>query len=273
VNGIRVVLVWGDPRTLDQFVAFAKTTSMWDFDLDELADRRYIQLLIGPVPISGPVIHFSADTDPTEIVCLVDHAIPEWVEAGTPTDWGWTQVTALPRPSRYPLQVDILVVSLNWSGSLDGWSSSQWCDAGFRPMQRARLAVEPSAGLVSTIGVRILEVGTDAHGVGYVVAFAPDREELDSADLPHHGWRLEPWVRIRRQAWSDLADLADSIETVVLSALGTAIASEVKLHDVEAINADVLYLLPSDVRDALEDALMALPDDPPSKTPGTHRDM
>lgn len=254
---VECTVVWGDPRDQRGFTAY---TSMLTSDQIVYGDggQPFAELEMGPVPVAGPIIHQTmSDAGHLQVMVLVDVLAPSWVTAGTPVDWGWQPVDELPKPSRYPFPVDVLLLASNWAGSFDGWSSSQWCDADMKAMQRTTVPVSP--GSADQIQVRVLETGVDGHGVGYAVVFTPDRPVVDAADLDRHGWRREPWVRVRRQSWSDLADLAEAIEALTVPVFGSSVVSEVTIHDVTAVNADVLYLLPEDVRDALTDALAADP--------------
>lgn len=241
-------LVWGNPRAAGEHVVFTREIAPEDVRLS--VDGQYAHFDVGPVPVSGPVISRENDE---HVTVLVDQAIPEWVTGPVLADWGWHQLSEVPRPARYPFPVDILVLSMNWAGAFEGWSRSHWLDGAVRPMQRFELPVAPDAS--ERISVRILETGTDQHGVGYAVAFAPEREQIDGLHLVSKGWRSEPWVRIRRKSWMDLADLSDCIETHVVTALRSPIITDVTIHDLNAINGETFSLLPADVRDALESAL------------------
>lgn len=247
-----VYLVWGDPRRPGEFVAYRCERPA---ALRFTADKAFAFLEVGPVPVAGPVISF--DSQDTATV-LADQVIPDWVEDTTLTMWGWERVAEIPKPTVYPFQVDVLLVAPNWTGSLDGWSSTQWFSHGLRPLQRLPLQIGDAGE--HQIQVRILETGVDPHGVGYVVAYAPDRAELDAAEIHTQGWRREPWVRIRRQSWLDLAALSDNYESIVEQALRTPIVVDVKIHALNPVNAAALAYLPADVRDALEFTLGQLPD-------------
>jgi hypothetical protein len=220
------------------------------------ADGTFASLEVGPVPVSGPIVAAPDETGAGDLVVLLDGDIPDWVTEQVLEDWGWSVGGELPTSlTGFPFQADVLLLAMNWSGSLDGWSSTLWFDAGVAPMQRLELRLSPYEE--SAISVRVLETGTDQHGVGYAVVYAQDRSEVDHANVTAAGWRREPWVRIRRQSWSDLADMSEAIEARVVPFRGQALVRDVIIHDANLINSQVFELLPGDVRDALESALTA----------------
>lgn len=249
-------LVWGNPRIPGEYVAFRNRIA--DDAVQLKLEGRYAALEVGPVPVSGPVISRPGEED---LVILLDASIPEWVQSQVLAGWGWEPVVEIPRPGRFPFPVDLLVLSQSWTGAFDGWSRTLWLDAAVRPMQRIDIPVGPDSKVL--LSVRVLEVGVDQHGVGYAVVYAPERNEVDNALLGSHGWRAEPWVRIRRKTWMDLADLSGCVEAQVVTAMRSPIISQMMIHDLRGINGEALAFLPEDVREALEVALAKdLPDSP-----------
>lgn len=245
-------VVWGALRDPDHRVVATRA----GIDGVELnASKTFASFDVGPVPVSGPVVASPAEDGTGSLVVLVDADIPDWVSEPVLTDWGWEVGGDLPTLARFPFQADVLLLAMNWSGSLDGWSASLWLDTGVAPMQRIELRLSPYDD--TALPVHVLETGTDQHGVGYAVVYASDRAQVDQANVTVAGWRREPWVRIRRQSWSDLADLSQAIETKVVSFRGQPLVQSVVIHDLLAINSGTFPLLPGDVRDAFEQALAA----------------
>lgn len=247
-----VWVVWGDPSDRDARLTARRTLT--DDQAAVAPDGRFAALEIGPVPVSGPVLSRAGSA---QLVVLADRVVPDWVSGSFLGDWGWRLDEDLPEVVREPFQVDALVVASNWAGSLDGWSSSLWLECPVRPMQR--LSIETSPGITtSSLDVRVLDVGADAHGVGYAVFYCPDRGRLDEHQLLWRGWRQEPGVRVRRRVWADLASLSDAVEAKVSVLFGRAIVATVEVHDADGIQDQAVLQLPADVRDALEDALADL---------------
>lgn len=242
-------LIWGDPRDFSGRRVYRKALHHSEVSIS--ADGYMLALDVGPVPLAGPIVHSEpAGADPrsaTSLSVFIDTDVPPWIEEGFITTLAWEAVDNLPRPSRYPFQVDVLMLASNWAGAFDGWSSTQWFDSSVKPLQRIPLALAPEvAG--GNITVHVLDVGQDVHGVGYAVVFAPDREVLDGFEITRNGWRNEPIARLRRQAWAELADLSTQMLVTAVPVLGSAVVADVDiLVDPQFINQDALNHLPDDV--------------------------
>lgn len=250
-------LIWGNPRDFDSRRVYFRTLQRNDVKWS--AESRMLSLDVGPVPVTGPIIHSEpAGVNPAEasaISVLVDTEVPSWVEPEFMKALGWEAVERAPKPARYPFQVDVLLVAPNWAGSFDGWSSTQWFDSSVKPLQRIPLCLDAEAQ-ESTITVHVLDVGTDVHGIGYAVVYAPDRDTVDRFQVTKHGWRREPIARLRRQAWLELADLSTQVEVSAVPVFGSAVVAEVTLHaSSETVNQQALNHLPDDVFEAVRERL------------------
>lgn len=251
-------LIWGNPRDFENRRVYCQSLSRQSVAFS--AENQVLALDVGPVPIAGPIIHSEpAGVSPVEassISVLVDTDIPSWIEPAFMQALGWQLVEHAPKPARYPFQVDVLLVSSNWTGSFDGWSSTQWFDASVKPLQRIPLCLDPDTP-DSTITVHVLDVGKDVHGVGYAVVYAPDRDVVDQFQVTRHGWRREPIARLRRQAWLELADLSTQIEVNAVPVLGSAVVTDVVMHvdSPEMINVSALNHLPDDVFEAARERI------------------
>lgn len=254
---ITLVVVWGNPREPGERVAFSASLPTGK-SLRLSPDTQYAYLEVGPSTVDGPVISRvpgMGDGDDGTLVVLADQEIPDWVENAVPTEWGWHRVDDFPRPERLPFQADVLLLSLTSHHELQGMSTTMWLDAGVRPLQRTHLRVHPDSELL--LDVRVLECGSSDRGAGFMVAFCPDRDKVRLANLPGHGWWKEQWVQIRGEDWKSLIQLSAAVETNVVALFRTPIVAQVTIHDLLAIPDKSLSLLPRDVRESLETALLA----------------
>lgn len=250
-------LIWGNPRDFDHRKVFFRKLAREAVSITE--NGRIVSLEVGPVPVSGPVIHSEpAGVNPLEasaISVLVDTDIPSWVEQNFMAALGWEMIERPPSPVRYPFQVDLLLLGPNWTGSFDGWSSTQWFDSSVRPLQRIEISLFADPTSPKT-RVHVLDVGTDVHGIAYAVVYCPDRDVIDAAQITQNGWRREPVARLRRQAWLELADLSAQIEVTAVPVFGSAVVDQVSLLvDPSQINGDALNHLPDDVFEAVRESL------------------
>ncbi len=143
-------------------------------------------------------------------------------------------------------------------GTLVGYCKTVWARRPYRPMERFDLPVSNPMDSPTTVLCRVLRAGADPF------QSAPDKHYLvvavdDSKALLQHGWEPQEWVNLLAQDWSDLDALSHCIETESLPLLGTAIISRVTLRDLEHLDAAALHLLPADVREGLERALIGMP--------------
>lgn len=251
-----VYVVWGEPEEGSRRV-LACRDKVPDNVVAIVPDRSYASVNLGFTVVAGPIISDPDDAG-TAIVVFADQLIPDWCTPERLAAAGWDLCDELPAIVRVPFQVDLLVLASSWHGSLDGWSSTVWLDSAVRPMQRIRLQISPISPARPL--VHVLETGADPHGVGFAVVFTPDRDELERSGLSEHGWRSEPWVRMRRPSWTALASLSSSVEAHVSLLLGHPVVRKVTIHDLVGMHADGFKFLPVDVRDALEEALLELPD-------------
>lgn len=250
-----VYVVWGDPENVAGRVA-VRHDDLPPAAVALVPSGRYASVDLGFTVLAGPVISEPGSRD--GLVVLADQSLPDWFDSARLSEAGWVESPALPDVVRAPFPVDLLVLATNWSGSLDGWSSTVWLDKPVRPLERVALEVSPISP--TRLLVHVLETGADAHGVGFAVVFAPDRASLDRCGLSEHGWRSEPWVRVRRQSWIELSELSLSVETHVSVLLGHPIVRDVTVHDLVAMRSESLRFLPVDVREGLEQALIEMGD-------------
>lgn len=260
-------LIWGNPRDFALRCVYQQRLSRGSVTISP--DGDVMSLNVGPVPISGPIIHSEpAGKSPSEaeaISVLVDTDIPSWIDPKFMHSLGWVPAEHVPKPARYPFQVDILLLASNWTGSFDGWSSTQWIDASVKPLQRCDLSLAPGSDHSPT-RVHVLDVGVDIHGIPYAVVYAPDRDVVDAVKVTKNGWRREPIARLRRQAWSELADLSMQVEVTAIPVFGSAVVADVSVFsDPALINEDALNHLPDDVFEAVREELLRIttPDVPP----------
>lgn len=156
------------------------------------------------------------------------------------------------------VQVDVMAVY--WAGQdLCGCAGSVWLPRTYRPMERFDLPVADLMGAPVTVPCRVLEA---SPGVLWQDGWS-DPQIVVAVDDPTvliaHGW--EPaWVEMRCGTWSALEALSRCLQTIAHPLLGAALVEEVAVHDLTHLDAEALVLLPADVRDALERALLAMPD-------------
>lgn len=253
-------LIWGNPRDFNSRRVYYKSLPRDAVSISNEGDL--LSLDVGPVPLVGPIVHSEpAGADPhraTALSVFIDTEVPPWVEEKFMTSVGWEAVDRLPKPTRYPFQVDILLLASNWAGSFDGWSSSRWLDASVKPLQRFPLTLATDIA-AEPLEVRVLEVGKDVHGIGYAVVFTPDRDALDGFQITRNGWRSEPVARLRRQAWAELADLSSQMEITVVPVFGSAVVADALIYeDAQFINQDAMNHLPDDVYQVITERLAGL---------------
>lgn len=254
---MQVYLVWGSPRETERRTVIRCTCAPTEVRMS--GDRRFAIVEVGPVSVSGPVLHWagtlSVPPTPAEVVIYGGVDIPDWATGTFPADWGWSTIIDLPSPLRYPLQVDALLLARNWAGTLDGWSKPVWLDHPAWPMQRLSLRI--GDWTPEHLSVRVLDTGATIDGLPYVVFDCPDRQTLDGVGVTRHGWRKEPAVRFHHGPWNDLSVLAERMEAMVTPVLGGSVVRDVVLHmdlDDQAIETATL-LLPHQVKDALAEAM------------------
>jgi hypothetical protein len=244
-----ICLVWGDPGDPAARVVVQRAFS--DQVIHRSPDLRFATIPVGPLTVTGPILN-PVDLDGGTMVVLADSSFAEWATREVLADWGWEPASSMPTISRYPFQVDALVLAPNWAGTLDGWSQVVWLDTAVRPMQRTQLAVDHEG---HDLTVHVLQTGQDQHGISYAIMYAPDRDQLDAEGLTAKGWRAEPPARIRRQQWHDLADLSLTVQAHVSTFRRQAFVSHVTVHEDVPRHPQVVDLLPADVKDALLEAL------------------
>lgn len=258
---LRCYLVWGDPHNPEMRTTLLHCSDHLDASWLTLApDRRFARVEVGPVSVHGPVLAENEHSGHREILVHADQDIPDWVISGAPADWDWQPCLTPPAASRRPFQVDTLLLSHDSAGRLRGLSATLWFDAAARPLQRLELRVLPE--IPAHLPVRALEAGTGERGAGYLVAYCPDPHAVAALSLPERGWLTEPWVQIRERSWNQLINLSECLEVRVLPVLRSPVILGVDFHDLIGLPNEALPLLPADVRDAIEEALIALPDGP-----------
>lgn len=248
-------LVWGRPdRAGERTVLSRHFPTATDAGLNEA--RTFGSVDVGGVNVSGPVManHAATATLEETVVILAGQGIPEWSNRfDLIAEWEWQAEDSLPRLDRIPLRVEVLLLSTNWSGTLDGLSSTVWVDAALQPMQRLNLPIDLAGA--DTIAVNVLEVGSDGHGAATAVVYVADQADLNAAHLGDRGWRREPWARTRTRAWGELAKLSEALEARVSFLFRQPIVRDVIIHNASLLRAEAISLLPADVQDALTVAL------------------
>jgi len=260
----RFYMVWGDlkDRGGDGQIALRA-----DFDGETAKsfvslERTFALVKMGPTTVTGTLVADSYTDEINEFVIYVSFLIPDWIVEGVHLDWGWEKTEGgYPPPRRFPFAVDTLLLSNGAGHNQDmfqGWSAPLWLDSGVRPLQRLPIVVDERTG--KWVSTRVLDCGTSGQGIGYAVLYTPDSHAVQRLHLERSGWLREPWLQVKERQWRALVDMSDAVETHVVTVLRNPIVVNVTIHSVLGIPDEVLPVLPRDVRDELEKALLDLPD-------------
>lgn len=245
-----ITVIWGNPHNPDQRVC-ARRPCHGD---DVIEDDSYGEVDIGPARIDGPLLlPLTPDEGDGSYYIQASDTIPEWVTEEYLRDWGWRIQPSLPAFTSTAVLYDVLLLSPNWTGNFDGWSSTLWMRQ--TPVVLQRITVPINHMPLIPLHVRVLETGIDpAHGIPTAVMYAPDREELTNAKLENWGWRREPWVKLRRSVWADLVMTTEAWEANVQYLLHQPIVQNIIEHQVgRQLPSHVRNVLPHELQIAFEE--------------------
>lgn len=208
----------------------------------DLGGVRMVGAIVTPVDSPEPVVHFRSFM-PTEPLTAAD---------------GW-QPTEMPTGVNAEL-VELEVLALAMDGAqIRGWANTVWLPRHYRPMERMQLPTsQPMDGPLVEVEARVLEAMFNKFGDvpdDCLVVAIDDPATLDAA-----GWAPQTWVNLRAHEWTALHGMTQSIESHAVGVFNSAFTTHVTVHDLMGMDMDALKLLPRDVRDALERALVAMPD-------------
>lgn len=240
-----VTVIWGDPSQQHTFLAATHDTYFEDFP------TTFTGVEVGPLHFDGPIL-YPAEATPDHTFVQVDRFIPDGVTEENLTMWGWRVEPSLPRFRNHAFLTDVLLLTENWTGNFEGWSTQSWLDNKVTALQRIDLVIAHQPRI--TIPVRVLETGFDRLGLDTLVVFTPDRSTIDEIGIEHFGWRRESWVKLRRNMWSDLAHASNYWETRVHYLLSTLMVERIIAHDTTMrLPRHVKEILPYDVQIAFEE--------------------
>lgn len=190
-----------------------------------------------------------------ELVVYLGGDLPE--QPLSPQD-GWEPADMPTGVVAEMVETDVLAVA--WQGNrLVGYCRTVWLDRTYRPMERFSMPVSQPLDGPATVSCRVLEADRDPFLQGSQTPCLVVSVQ-DAAPLVEQGWELQDWIAVRSLTWRDLDALSHCIEVKAHPLLGEAILAEVVVHDLMVMDIDSLPLLPRDVRDGLERALVAIPD-------------
>lgn len=171
---------------------------------------------------------------------------------------GWEPVDMPAGVVAEPVEIDVVAITVDGE-QVSGWANAVWLPRHYRPMERIQLPIGNLVGEpLAAVPARVLEasriVFQDGPSDSMVVVVD------DPAVLVAAGWVPQSWVGLRAEDWAVLHALSHSIETHAVGLLNSAITMDVTVHDLAGMDIDALVLLPRDVRDGLERALISMPD-------------
>jgi hypothetical protein len=217
-------------------------------------DGRFLTLTVRGEQRVGAIV--TPEGHPEPVVYLGGELPPQpWTD-----EEGW-QPADMPQGVGSEV-VETDVVALSWhDGELVGYCATVWLDRSYRHLERFDLPVR-EADATSQVGCRVLEALTlraPFNGSGGPLR-ALNVVVDDISAFRAAGWQAVDWLDFRANVWGRLYELSHCLESVAYPLLGEAVLSEVIVHDLVALNPDDLSLLPSDVRNGLECALLTMPD-------------
>jgi len=252
--GASVTIIWGSVLDSENYVAASRGRSVHDLVFD---GEEYARIEVGPATIDGPLLTPTTPSENDDLYVLADEFIPDWVSPELLRQWGWTVEQSLPRFTTNARFVDVLLLTTNWTGNFEGWSSQVWLPHTPVVLQRLDLPIarQPSIRLP----VRVLETGFDRLGMPTLVSYTPEPEKISGIGpglfgLSHLGWRKESWVKLRRSQWADLAMASEVWETRVQYLLGQPMVERIEVHNPGVPLPDhVRRVLPEDVQIAFRE--------------------
>ena len=241
----RVTVIWGDPTHENTFLAATCD------NYSPAPPPEFEGIQVGPLHFDGPVL-LPTHPNPDHTYVQVDRFIPDGINEETLTIWGWRIEKTLPHFCNRAYLTDVLLLTENWTGNFEGWSTQLWLDNKVTALQRIDITIANQPRI--TVPVRVLETGFDLLGLDTLVVFTPDRTVIDEVGIEHFGWRRESWVKLRRNMWSDLANASNYWETKVQYLLSTLMVERIEAYNSEQRLPDrVREILPADVRVAFEE--------------------
>lgn len=243
--GYGVTVIWGDPTHTHTFLAATHD------DYFDATPYTYAGIDVGPLRFDGPIL-FPSQPEDDHIYVQVDRFIPDGVNEANLILWGWRIEPTLPQFTNQAFLTDVLLLTENWTGNFEGWSTQLWLDNKVVALQRIDITIANQPHI--TMPVRVLETGFDRLGLDTLVVFAPDRAAVEEIGLSHFGWRRESWVKLRRNMWSDLAHASSIWETRIQYLLATPLVEKIVAHqDNQLLPTHVREILPRDVQVAFEE--------------------
>ena len=232
-------------------------------DISLWGDPAYATVNIGPEIVTGPVlydknVHIGWGTPHMERTIMV-HAgsqLPLWLDGPLPGVFGWRPLDAEDMPIHARVfEADVLLLVPKEHG-VTGWIRTIHLPRVGRPMER--MTIPLGLGTSATAPVRVLAAAmvTDVPRRAAVPELVVHTDVcIDPETLLACGWRRAPGIDAGEVVWGSLLLLSDCFETVSTLVGGRFVTDHVAVRDFEPLDAELLPLLPEDVRMAIAEAL------------------
>lgn len=254
VMGDIVTVIWGDPHSQNPPLVASRIID----DLRISDNHCFAFFDQGPISVDGPILVPTNGCEPGNTYVQADQFIPDGLSTDMLISLGWTIEHMFPTFTQRQLIYDVLLLTTNWTGNFEGWSSQIWLKQKPVPLQRIEVGIinKPAVNL----SVCVLETGYDHLGLNTVVVYVSNKQLVERVsanhlDLQHYGWRKESWVKLRRNIWSDLVMASDYWEVKVQYLLGEPIIERIEEHQPydQQIPEHIRVNLPSDIQVAFQE--------------------